>query len=146
MMQSKILQEAAITTFVLVLEEGEEVVEAMTRFARETKLDGAEFSGLGALSDAVVGFWDVDEKDYHRIPVDEQVEVLSLLGNVTSNDGEPKIHPHIVLGKRDGSAVGGHLLQAHVRPTLEIIVTETPAHLRRRFDERTGLPLIDLTL
>lgn len=143
-MQSKVLNEADNTTFILVFEEGDEVVETLTAFAREADLDGAEFQGLGALSDAVVGFWDIDEQDYHRIPVREQVEVLSFVGNVTNNDGEPKVHPHIVLGKRDGSAVGGHLLEAHVRPTLELTVVETPAHLRRRFDEKAGLPLIDL--
>jgi predicted DNA-binding protein with PD1-like motif len=74
----------------------------------------------------------------------ELVEVLNLTGNIALADGEPKLHPHVVLGKADGSAHGGHLLEGHVRPTLEVIVTESPVHLRRRSDPETGLALIEL--
>lgn len=145
-MHSRTLSEGQLTTFIIVFQEADEVVEGLTRFAEEAQLDAAEFTGLGALRSATLGFWDVDEKDYHRIEIDEQVEVISLLGNITTADGKAKVHPHIVLGKRDGTAHGGHLLKAHVRPTLELIVTETPSHLRRRMDEAAGLPLIDLKL
>ena len=72
------------------------------------------------------------------------MEVLSLLGNVAIKGDEHKLHAHVVLGKRDGTAHGGHLLEAYVRPTLELIVTESPAHLRRVTDEKTGLPLLSL--
>jgi predicted DNA-binding protein with PD1-like motif len=99
---------------------------------------------MGALSDAVLGYFDWQQKDYKRIPIDEQVEVLNLTGNIALADGEPKLHPHIVLGKADGTACGGHLLEAHVRPTLEVIITESPAHLQRRSDPETGLALIRL--
>ncbi|HEX2020375.1 MAG TPA: PPC domain-containing DNA-binding protein [Aurantimonas sp.] len=143
-MRSRILSKGARTTYILVFEEGEEVLKELSRFASHSKLDAAEFTGLGALSEAVLGFWDVDAKDYHRIPVREQVEVLSFVGNITTDDGEAKVHPHIVLAKRDGTAHGGHLLEARVRPTLEVVVTEAPAHLKRRHDAATGLPLIDL--
>jgi len=68
--------------------------------------------------------------------------VLSLLGDIALADGKPKLHAHVVLGKRDGSAHGGHLLEAHVRPTLEVILTESPSHLERVHDPETGLPLI----
>jgi hypothetical protein len=107
-------------------------------------LSAAEFTGIGAFSAAVLGYFDWQRKDYTRIPVDEQVEVLSLTGNIALADGEPKLHPHVVVGKADGSAHGGHLLEAHVRPTLELIVTESPAHLQRRSDPETGLALIRL--
>lgn len=145
-MRSRILNQDARTTYMLVFEEGDEVVEGMTRFANETGLDAAEFTGLGALSKATLGFWNLERQEYEEIPVDEQVEVITLIGNVTSSEGKAKVHPHIVLGKQDGTAHGGHLLKAYVRPTLEVVVTESPAHLRRRMDEAAGLPLIDLTL
>lgn len=145
-MRSRILNEGERKSFILIFNEREEVLEELTRFANDAHLNAAEFSGLGALSDAVLGFWDVDARDYHRIQVREQVEVLTFVGNVTTEDGKAKIHPHIVLGKRDGTAHGGHLLEAHVRPTLEVIVTEAPAHLKRRADQASGLPLIDLTV
>jgi uncharacterized protein len=67
---------------------------------------------------------------YKRIAVDEQVEVLSLLGDVAVTDREPSLHLHAVLGKSDGNVVGGHLIEANVRPTLEVILipaAELPA-------------------
>jgi predicted DNA-binding protein with PD1-like motif len=142
--QSKLMHDAPQRTFAVVLDTGEEVVETLLAFAKEQRLTAAEFTGLGALSDAVLGYFDWRKKDYTRIPIDEQVEVLNLTGNIALADGEPKLHPHIVLGKADGTAHGGHLLEAHVRPTLEVIVTESPAHLRRRSDPETGLALLRL--
>lgn len=89
-------------------------------------------------------FFDWQEKKYQPIRIAEQVEVLVLAGDVALKpDGQPKAHVHVVLGKADGSAHGGDLSEAHVRPTLELILTESPAHLRRRHDQRTGLALID---
>jgi predicted DNA-binding protein with PD1-like motif len=144
-MKSKLIHEdAEQRTFALVFDKGDEVLETLLAFAKEQRLSAAEFTGLGALSDAVLGYFDWEKKDYKRIPIAEQVEVLNLTGNIALSDGEPKLHPHIVLGKSDGSAHGGHLLEGHVRPTLEVVVTESPAHLRRRSDPETGLALINL--
>ncbi len=143
-MKTKLLQDGPQRTFAVVFDKGDEVVANLLTFARAQRLGGAEFIGLGALSDAVLGYFDWQKKDYRRIVLDEQVEVLNLTGNIALEDGEPKLHPHIVLGKADGSAHGGHLLEAHVRPTLEVIVTELPAHLERRSDPETGLALLKL--
>jgi predicted DNA-binding protein with PD1-like motif len=143
-MQSKELATVGQRTFVIVFDEGEEVIQGLEGFAAAQDLTAAEFTGLGAFSGAVLGFFDMGKRDYERIGVDEQVEVLTLVGNIADHDGKPKLHPHVVLGRRDGSAIGGHLLQATVRPTLEIMLTESPRHIRRRVDDRTGLPLIDL--
>ncbi len=88
---------------------------------------------------------EMDRKEYKEIPVDEQAEVLSLLGDIAPReDGEPQVHAHVVLGRSDGTTRGGHLLEAHVRPTLEVIVVESPEHLQRRTDEETGLPLVEI--
>jgi uncharacterized protein len=143
-MKSKLIHDAPQRTFAVVFDQGDEVLENLQAFAREHGLSAAEFTGIGALSDAVLGYFDWQKKDYARIPVDQQVEVLSLTGNVARADGEPKLHAHIVLGKADGAACGGHLLEAHVRPTLELIVTESPRHLERRSDAETGLALLRL--
>jgi predicted DNA-binding protein with PD1-like motif len=143
-MKSKLINEAPQRTFAVVFDKGDEVLENLQAFAREHGLSAAEFTGLGALSDAVLGYFDWQKKDYVRIPIDEQVEVLNLTGNVALADGGPKLHPHIVLGKADGTAYGGHLLEGHVRPTLEVIVTESPKHLERRSDAETGLALLRL--
>jgi predicted DNA-binding protein with PD1-like motif len=83
-------------------------------------------------------------KDYLRVPIREQVEVLALVGDIALDKGKPKLHAHVVLGKRDAAACGGHLLEAHVRPTLEVILTESPSHLVRQHDPQSGLALIRL--
>lgn len=130
--------------FAVVLDTGEEAVECLLSFARENGITAAAFTGLGAFSNVTLGFFDIDRKDYERVRLDEQVEVVTLVGNVATKDGEAKLHPHVVVSKRNGQAFGGHLLEAHVRPTLEVIVTETPAELRRETDAATGLPLLVL--
>lgn len=130
-------------TFVIVLDAGDEVISTLTEFAQNHGLDAASFTAIGAFGAATLGYFDMERKEYERIPVHEQLEVLSLSGNVAAReDGEPQVHAHAVLGGRDGATRGGHLLEARVRPTLEIVLTETPARLRRKTDEQTGLPLI----
>ena len=143
-MKSQLIYDGPQRTFVVVFDHGDAVLENLLAFAREHRLSAAEFTGIGAFSAAVLGYFDWQKKDYQRIPVDEQVEVLNLTGNIALADGEPKLHPHVVVGKADGTAHGGHLLEAHVRPTLEVIITESPAHLQRRSDPETGLALIRL--
>jgi predicted DNA-binding protein with PD1-like motif len=132
-----------LRTFAVVLATGDEVMSSITTFATERHLAVTQFTAIGALSRAVVAFFDWPVRQYKNVRIDEQVEVLSLLGDITLDHGQPKVHAHIVLGKSDASAHGGHLVEAIVRPTLEIILTETPTHLRRRFDAEAGLPLID---
>jgi predicted DNA-binding protein with PD1-like motif len=132
-------------TFAIVFRTGDEVAQGLFAFAHEHGVAGASFTAIGALRDVTLGYWDWETKDYRRIPVREQVEVLSLVGNVAlAPDGAPKVHAHIVVGKADGTAHGGHLLEGHVRPTLEVILVESPQQLRRRHDPATGLALIDV--
>ena len=129
---------------VLVFDKGDEVMAGLLRFASEQEITAAHFTAIGAFSDVTLGFLDPESKEYEPIELDEQVEAVSLVGDVTLEDDEPRIHVHVVVGKRDGSAHGGHLLEAHVWPTLEVVLTESPSHLRRRVDPETGLPLIAL--
>ncbi len=131
-------------TYALVFAEGDEVVCHLTAFAEYEGITAASFKGIGAFRDVCFGYFEWERKAYAEIVLDEQVEVLSLIGDVATKDGEPTIHAHAVVGKRDATAHGGHLLRAHVRPTLELIVEESPAHLRKRIHERSGLALIDL--
>lgn len=129
---------------VLVFDKGDEVIERLLAFARQEQLTAASFTGIGAFSDVTLGFFERERKDYARIPLAEQVEVLTLAGDIAVKDGEPQVHAHVVVGKDDGSAWGGHLLEGHVWPTLELVLVESPAELRRTLDEETGLPLIDI--
>ena len=142
-MQSRQIHEkGGRKTFMLAFEPGDEAVSGLTDFAKENALDAASFTALGAFSDATLGYFDMEKKDYKKIPVEEQVEVLSLVGDIALFEGEPKPHPHVVVGLSDGTTRGGHLLEAHVRPILEVTITESPAHLKRKTDPDTGLPLL----
>jgi uncharacterized protein len=141
-MKSKQLEE---TTWAVVFDRDDEAMSGLAQFATEHRLTAASFTAIGAFSEATLAYFDWEDKSYHDIPVREQVEVLSLIGDVAEADGEPKVHAHAVLGRRDGSTVGGHFQSGRVRPTLEVVVTVAPAHLRKRHDDETGLALIDLS-
>jgi hypothetical protein len=141
-MQFKLINEAPERTFALVFEHGDEVVSLLERFAAEQGLEASRISAIGAFEDATLGYFDWERKDYERIPVQEQVEVLSLVGDVALDKGKPKLHAHVVLGRRGGATLGGHLLQAHVRPTLEVLLIDSPSHLRRVHEPESGLALI----
>lgn len=132
-------------TFALVFDTGDEAMAGLKQFAQEQQLSAAQFTAIGAFQRATLAYFDWETKQYQKIPIDEQVEVLSLAGDVSEeSDGQPKVHAHVVVGRRDGSTRGGHLLEGYVRPTLEVILTESPAHLRRRHDPGSGLSLIAL--
>jgi predicted DNA-binding protein with PD1-like motif len=113
-------------------------------FARRHEFTAAHFTAIGAFSDVTLGYFERERKDYKRIPLAEQVEVLTLAGDIAVKGGEPHVHAHVVVGKDDGTAWGGHLLEGHVWPTLELVLVESPAELRRTLDEETQLPLIRL--
>jgi predicted DNA-binding protein with PD1-like motif len=143
-MQHKRLNESGgQRTYAVVLETGEEIMSCLKQFIEHERIGAAQLTAIGALSDLVLMYFDWEKKDYLRIPVREQVEVASLIGDVAeAPSGQPSLHIHLVVGRRDGSAMAGHLAEAHVRPTLEVIVTENPAHLRKVKDAESGLALI----
>lgn len=141
-MRSKRLHSEHDRVFVLVLEPGEEAVSSILSFAAREKLAAAQLTAVGAFSDAVLGCFERERKDYKRNRVTEQVEVASLAGTIALQDGIPRLHAHVVLGRSDGSALAGHLLEAHVWPTLEIVVVDSPSALERRKDPETGLALL----
>ena len=145
-MQTKLIHQSdGQRTFVLVLARGEEAMTELTAFAREQEVTGAAITGLGAFEEAVLRYFDWEARDYIDIPVMEQVEVAALVGDIGEGpQGEPAVHVHLVLGRRDGSAMAGHLKSGRVRPTLELTVVESPAHLCRRRDPEVGLNLIRL--
>lgn len=141
-MRSKLLNADPPITYAVVLDTDDEVTGELGRFVREQEVEAASVTAIGAFRRALLGYFEWETKHYKKIPVDEQVEVLSLLGDVAVTDQGPALHLHAVLGKADGSVVGGHLLEAYVRPTLEVILIQPPSYLRKRKDPETGLALI----
>ena len=143
MRSERIQTGAGQDTFVIILEAGDETMDCLRRFAAEEGIDAASFKAIGAFATATLAFFDWETKEYLPIPVEEQVEVASLTGDIALGpDGEPAVHVHAVLGRRDGSAVAGHLQRGIVRPTLEIVLTENAGPLRKQLDPESGVALI----
>ncbi|TIN30310.1 MAG: DNA-binding protein [Mesorhizobium sp.] len=145
-MKSQLVNEASgQRTFVVVLDPGEEAFAALTTFAVDQKAGSASLTAIGAFERATVGWFDPSAKTYRKIPIDEQCEVLSAIGDIAlGDDGKPSLHVHAVLGLSDGTTRGGHLLEGIVRPTLEVTPVEAPGHLRRSKRPELGVALIDL--
>jgi uncharacterized protein len=141
-MKYKVLNKGDIVTYAVVFDSGDEVMAGLKKFVNEHHLTSGRFTAIGAFQTAELGFFDYDIKDYKKIDVPEQVEVLSLLGDIALFGNESKVHAHVVLGKYDGNAIGGHLMSAIVHPTLEVILEETSGYLQRKMDRETWLPLI----
>jgi uncharacterized protein len=144
-MKSKLVLEGQERTFVLILDPAEEAFRSISKFADQENITGASVTAIGAFEHARVGRFDIEAKQYKSIPVNEQCEVLGLIGDIAQgDDGKASLHLHAVLGLNDGSVRGGHLLEGTVRPTLEVTIVETAAHLRRKKRADLGIALIDL--
>ena len=144
-MKSKSISDGVERTFVLILDQGEEAFKSITEFADHEKITGASVSAIGAFSKAKVGWFDLVSKQYKPIDVNEQCEVLSLIGDVAQgDDGKAGLHLHAVLGLQDGTLRGGHFLSGSVQPTLEVMVTESVVHLRRKKRPDLGIALISV--
>jgi len=141
-MKHKVLNKADIITYALVFESGDEVMEGLRQFVNDHNITSGRLTALGAFNNCELGYFDYAIKDYKKIEVPQQVEVLSFLGDVAMFGHEAKVHVHVVLGKYDGDAIGGHLMQAIAHPTVEVILEETAGYLKRRMDRETWLPLI----
>lgn len=130
-------------TYAVTLEMGEEVMASLTALAAELKLAAGSITAVGGFERATLGYFDYGTRVFRKNEVDEQTELLSLVGNLAeAEDGSPKIHAHVVLGRFDATTRGGHLVEATVRPTFEAIIEETPEHLKRTHDSKTGLVLL----
>ena len=130
-------------TFILVFKLGDELAEGLLQFAKEQRLSSASFKAVGALSSVRLGWFSWESKRYEpSVTLDEQVELLSLIGDIALKDGQPVVHAHAVIGRKDGTAHGGHLLKAYIRPTCEVVLTESPVQLQKFIDPESGLALI----
>lgn len=145
-MQSRLVTSSPAHVHVIILDSGEEAFAALTKFANEERLSAASLTAIGAFERATIGWFDLVARNYRKIEIDEQCEVLSAIGDVAvGDDGKASLHVHVVLGLSDGSVRGGHFLSGIVRPTLEVVLTEAPARLRRRKRPDLGIALVDLT-
>jgi predicted DNA-binding protein with PD1-like motif len=130
-------------TYVVILDTGEEILSSLKKLANAEHFAGSSFKAIGALSKVELGWFNWETKKYQTaVKLDEQVELLSLIGDIALQDDEPQVHAHLVVGRSDGTAHGGHLLSAIVRPTCELVITENPGHLQKQIDPESGIALI----
>lgn len=131
--------------YAVIFGTGDEVLSGLTEFAEQEKIGAGHFTGIGAFQSAMFGWFDEAHKAYRDIQINQQVELISLIGNVGLVNGAPQIHTHGAVGFPDGHTRGGHLLQAVAWPTVEVFFTAVPRPLVKSFDEETGLELFDLS-
>lgn len=130
-------------TWIVVMETGDELATGLAEFSRREKIAGASLSAVGAFSAVQLAWFDWENKSYSTsVELDEQVELVSLLGDIATNMGEPEVHAHLAVARKDGTVFGGHLKSAIVRPTCELVVTETANQLCKEVDSESGLALI----
>ena len=131
------------TEYAVIFRAGDDPYAGLTQFAAQYHIQSAHFTAIGAFHDVRLGFYDPGKKMYRLIPIDTQVEVVSLVGDIAQLDGKPAVHMHCVVSMPDGHALGGHFLSAHVAPLLEVFVTADPVALHKKHDDATGLSLMD---
>jgi uncharacterized protein len=129
--------------YAVIFRPGDDPYAGLTQFAKDHHIRSAHFTAIGAFHDVRLGFYDPDKKMYRVIPIDTQVEVDALVGDIALLNGKPAVHMHCVVSMPDGHALGGHFLSAHVGPLLEVFVTTDAGQLNKKFDPSTGLNLMD---
>ena len=145
-MQAKLVKDTPEEkVYAIVFLKGDEVLSGLTDFAIKNKIADAHFTGIGAVSSATTGWVDLETRLYHPTVTNQQVEVLSLIGDIAAFNGKPVVHMHVVLGRRDGTTVGGHVWELNTNPTIEVFLTANTIPLAKRPDPASGLKLIDPT-
>ena len=143
-MKVRLLSEnGGVKNYAIVLAKGDEVMSGLTDFARQNKVASASFTAIGAFSHATVAWFDDARKEFKLIPIEQQVELVSMIGDIALVNDQPAVHTHVSVASSDGTVRGGHVINAFVFPTLELFMTVYPTPLHKESDEATGLKLID---
>lgn len=132
------------THLIIRLEKGEEVVSSIVNVCKEYNIKLGVITGIGAVSLAVVGYFNVEEKKYYSNEFKGSLEILSLMGNITNKDGEVYIHPHLTFADEEGNAKGGHLNKAIISATGEIFIEKIDDNIGRVFSDEVGLNLMEI--
>ena len=146
-MKVRLLAEnGGVKSYAIILAKGDEVMSGLTDFARQNKVASASFTAIGAFSRATVAWFDDARKEFRLIPIRQQVELVSMIGDIALVNDQPAVHTHVALASSDGTVRGGHVINAFVFPTLELFMTVYPTALHKQLDDATGLKLIDPSL
>jgi uncharacterized protein len=143
-MQIQLLNESdGRKEYAVIFGKGDEAFSGLTEFAEKYHITSAHFTAIGALSGAILGWFDPERKMYKEIPAEGQLEVASMIGDIAMFNGKPVVHTHMIVGLPDGTARAGHVIEAQVNPTLEVMVTVERNAMYKSLDKETGLSLID---
>src|ERR1700746_840322 len=146
-MQVQLLNPGETTRqYAVIFYQGDEAFSGLLEFAEKYQVTSAHFTAIGALNGATLGWFDPQRKMYKKIPIVGQHEVVGMSGDIALYQGKPVVHTHMVVGNPDGTIHGGHVLDAYVSPTLEVMVTVDPVTMQKRFDPATDLTLIDASV
>jgi uncharacterized protein len=132
--------------YAVIFYQGDEAFSGLLEFAEKYHVTSAHFTAIGALNKATLGWFDPRRKMYKKILINGQHEVIAMSGDIALYQGKPVVHTHMVVGSPDGTTRAGHVLDAYVSPTLEVMVTVDPVAMHKRFDPETDLTLIDPAL
>ena len=132
--------------YAVIFYQGDEAFSGLLEFADKYHVTSAHFTAIGALNRATLGWFDPQRKMYKKIPVNGQHEVIAMSGDIALYQGKPVVHAHMAVGGPDGTTRAGHVLEAYVSPTLEVMVTVDPVAMQKRLDPITDLTLIDPAL
>lgn len=127
-----------------MLEQGEDIVEAVTDIARDKNGKFGTVSGIGACSEVELNFYNLETKTYEKKLIQEPLELTSLLGNISHIDDQPFAHLHATFGTNKYETYSGHLSKATVSATAEIVITMTNLDINRKFNDKIGLNLLNL--
>jgi uncharacterized protein len=143
-MQAKLIKDTpGEQVYSIIFYKDDEVMSGLTDFAIAHKVSDAHFTAIGAVTGATLAWLDIPKKMYRRIAVTQQVEVLSLIGDIAGFNGVPVVHMHAVLCKPDGSTIGGHVFELISNPTVEVFMTVDKTPLEKKADDASGMKLID---
>lgn len=134
-----------LQTYAIALQRDDEVATALLEFATTHRVTSGHFTGIGALREVRIAWYDLSNKEYRIMDVPGQVEALSLVGDVGVAGASPVVQCQLVVGLEDGTTRGGHLVHALASPTLEVTFTAEPTMLRKSFDNYSRLTLIHPT-
>jgi hypothetical protein len=132
--------------FAVIFYQGDEALFGLQEFAEKYHVTSAHFTAIGAVNRATLAWFDPQRKMYKKIPIQGQHEVIGMSGDIALYQGKPVVHTHMVVGNSDGTTRGGHVLEANVSPTLEVMVTVDPMPMHKRLDPASDLTLIDPTV
>ena len=143
-MQAKLVKDTPDEqVYSIIFYKNDEVMSGLTDFAIAHRVSDAHLTAIGAGSGATLAWLDLPKKMYRRVAVKQQVEVVSLIGDIAVFNGMPIVHMHAVLCKPDGSTVGGHVFELITNPTVEVFMTVDKTPLSKKADDASGMKLID---